>query len=169
MSNLIGDLFEENYLSFKIYLKNRFTQLNDYDVEDIISQTVIKLLSKGDDVVNINNLSAYMYTSLSNNAKDYFKKHSRVEIHEDHSEYFQGTSPSVEDEILLQELKQLIKKTLFSLSPKLRYVFIETEFLGKSYDTLVKESGEKLGTLLSRKNRAKKQLQKALESYVRRI
>lgn len=168
MSNLIGDLFEENYTSFKIYLKNRFTQLNDYDVEDIISQTVIKLLSKGDDVININNLSAYMYTSLSNNAKDYFKKHSRVEIHEDHSEFFQGQVPSAEDELLLLELKALIKQTLFSLDPKLRFVFIQTEFLGKSYDTLVKETGVKLGTLLSRKNRAKKKLQQVLESYIRR-
>ncbi|MHB8129915.1 MAG: hypothetical protein ACYDEX_13035 [Mobilitalea sp.] len=49
---------------------------------------------------------------------------------------------------------------------KSRYVFVETEIKGRSYDSLVKESGEKLGTLLSRKNRARKQLRDALVTYI---
>lgn len=165
-SQLIGDYFEENYTSFKGYLRYRFNTLNDYDIEDIISQTIIKLLGKGDDLVNIGNLSAYVYTSLSNGAIDYFKKYDRVELHEDHSEHFQQTVASIEEEVLLKELKQVIKKALFSLDPKSRYVFIETQLKGRPYESLVKETGEKLGSLLSRKSRAKKKLQKALENYL---
>lgn len=166
MSNAVGDLFEENYISFKKYLRSRYAELNDYDVEDIISQTLIKLLYKGDDLLSINNLSSYMYTSLSNGAKDYFKKENRVEIHEDNSPHFEGESRSPEDEYLLKELKELIKTTLFSLDPKLRFVFIETEFKGRTYKDLVEITGDKLGTLLSRKNRAKQKLRIALEAYL---
>lgn len=165
--HVIGQLFEENYGSFKQYLRNHYQSLNDYDVEDVIQHTILKLLSKDDDFLGISNLTSYVYSSLSNSAKDYFKKHSRLEIHEEYSEHFTKLeSPSAEDMILLKELKNLIKETLKSMPVKQRYVFIESEIRGKSYKTLMKETGDKLGTLLSRKNRAKKKLQSVVYNYL---
>lgn len=164
--NLLGAFFEENHRAFKDYLSYKYTTLNEYDVEDIIQQTIVKLLYKGDDIMSIKNLSSYMYSSLSNNAKDYFKKYDRIELHEDHSEHFQKLTLTTEEEILLKELKTIIKDTLFKMDMKLRFVFIETEINGVSYQELVEQTGEKLGTLLSRKNRAKKKLQKALYDYL---
>ena len=163
--NMIGDFFEENYQYFKKYLRSRFNKLNEYDVEDIIQQTTLKLLYKGDDFLSISNLSAYMFTSLQNNAKDYFKKANRIQLQ---SEDIDGTSPTVEEEILKAELKHYIIKAINSLDIKSKYVFIETEIKGRSYDELVEETGEKLGTLLSRKSRAKKKLQKEILNYIRR-
>ena len=163
---VIGEFFEENYFAFKRYLKGRFRELNDYDIEDIIQQTIMKLLYKGDDILSIHNLTSYMYTSLQNSAKDHFKKSNRVELCDNDSEHFEQTSQTVEEHVLELELKAVIKKAILSLDVKSRYVFVETEIKGRSYDSLVKESGEKLGTLLSRKNRAKKQLKDALEIYM---
>ncbi len=164
--NLLGTFFEENYRAFKDYLRHRYTTLNEYDVEDIIQQTIVKLLYKGDDMISIKDLSSYIYSSLSNNAKDYFKKYDRIELHEDHSEHFHKPTLTIEEEILLKELKTIIKDTLFKMDPKSRFVFIETEISGRSYRDLVEQTGEKLGTLLSRKNRAKKKLQKVLYGYL---
>jgi len=163
--HILSEFFEENYHHFKYYLKKRFNELNEYDVEDIIQQTAMKLLYKGEDIMSINNLSSYMYTSLQNGAKDYFKKNNRIILREDH---FEGSSETIEDEILATELKNLIKEAIDSLDEKSRYVFVETELKGRSYDALVKETGEKLGTLLSRKNRAKIKLRAALTAYIRR-
>jgi RNA polymerase sigma factor (sigma-70 family) len=163
--SILTEFFEENYHHFKYYLKKRFNELNEYDVEDIIQQTVMKLLYKGDDVMSISNLSSYMYTSLQNGAKDYFKKNNRVILQAEQTE---GSTVCVEDQVLLLELKQLIREAINSLDAKSRYVFVETEIKGRSYDELVAETGEKLGTLLSRKNRAKIKLRAALSAYIRR-
>lgn len=165
---VIGELFEENHIAFKHYLKRRFSELNDYDVEDIIQHTLLKLLYKGDDISSINNLTSYMYTSLQNGAKDYFRKYNRIELPGDDDKVMELTSQTVEEYILNSELKKVIKQAIFSLDAKSRYVFIETELMGRSYSSLVSESGEKLGTLLSRKNRAKKHLQEVLSAYMRR-
>jgi RNA polymerase sigma-70 factor (ECF subfamily) len=163
---VIGEFFEENYVAFKRYLKGRFRELNDYDIEDIIQHTIMKLLYKGNDILSINNLTSYMYTSLQNSAKDYFKKNNRIELYDNESEHFEQTSQTVEEQVLELELKAGIKKAILSLDVKSRYVFVETEIKGRSYESLMKESGEKLGTLLSRKNRAKKQLRDALVTYI---
>lgn len=168
MSNeIIEVMFEEHYSNFKKYLNKHFRSLNEYDVEDIIQQTVIKLLCKSDDITGISNLTSYMYSSLSNGAKDYFKKQSRVEIHEMNSSHFmEQQTVTTEELVLLKELKMLIKKTLKKMDPKLRRVFIETEVQGRSYKDIMKETNEKLGTLLSRKNRAKRKLQTVVKSYL---
>lgn len=163
--HILSDFFEENYQQFKYYLRSRFTEINEYDAEDIIQHTIIKLLYKGDDILSINNLSSYMYTSLQNGAKDYFKKNSRLILYENFDE---EQSPSIEEEILLKELKMVIRNAIYNLEAKSRYVFVETEIKGRSYSELVKETGEKLGTLLSRKSRAKIKLQEALKAYIRR-
>lgn len=168
IKNVIGEFFEENYIAFKRYLKVRFNELNDQDVEDIIQQTIMKLLYKGDDFLSIKNLTSYTYVSLQNGAKDYFKKHNRVVLRENDSRELEQASQTTEEQVIESELKIMIEEAILSLDFKLRYVFVETEIKGRSYDSLVRESGEKLGTLLSRKKRAKKKLQEVLTHYVRR-
>lgn len=165
--HIVKELFEENYNHFKYFLNKRYQSLNEYDVEDIIQQTVIKLLYKGDDIAAIQNLSAYVYSSLSNGAKDYFKKYNRVEVHEEYSEHFTTLqTDSAEDILLLKELKHHIKQVLKNMNPKLRFIFIETEIKGRSYQEIMDLTGDKLGTLLSRKNRAKRKLQEAILTYL---
>lgn len=163
--NLLDLFFEENYRKFKIYIRRRFNTLTEYDAEDIVQQTIMKLLAKNDDFLSINNLSAYMYTALQNSAKDHFKKESRTILVEDHN---QIATKSAEDELLYQELRQQIMKAINDLDPKSRYVFVETELKGRSYNSLMEETGEKLGTLLARKSRVKKKLQNHLLEYTRR-
>lgn len=164
---IIGELFEEQYSQFKKYLKNHYRSLNEYDVEDIIQHTIMKLLYKGEDITGITNLTSYVYSSLSNGAKDYFKKYSRVEIHEEYSEHFTSQqTPTTEEIVLLKELKLIIKQVLWEMDPKLRFVYIETEIRGRTYKDLMKTTNEKLGTLLSRKNRAKRKLQNAINNYL---
>jgi DNA-directed RNA polymerase specialized sigma24 family protein len=81
-----------------------------------------------------------MYTSLQNGAKDYFKKNNRVILQAEQTE---GSTVCVEDQVLLLELKQLIREAINSLDAKSRYVFVETEIKGRSYEELVAETGEK--------------------------
>ena len=161
-SETIGKVFEENYEWFKGFLKSRFISLNDYDIEDIVQQAAIILLSRGD-ITGISNLTSYIYTMLQNGAVDYFKKRKRETLTEDDCDQ---NSLELEQSVLVEELKQIIKKAIDSLDDKQRFVFIETQLKGRSYDELCKETGEKLGTLLSRKSRASSKVKKIVERYI---
>jgi len=159
---MIGQVFEENYEWFKRFLRGRFINLNDYDIEDIIQQAAMNLLYKTD-IAGISNLTSYVYTSIQNGAKDYYKKRNRETLM---SEDIEGSSQKLEEKVLVGELKQVIMRAIERLDEPQRFVFVETELAGRSYESLVKETGEKLGTLLSRKNRAIKKLRKMIEEYI---
>lgn len=163
LKNVVGELFDLNFHKFKNYLRARFNELNEYDAEDIIQQTAVKLLYKGDDVLSIENLTSYVYTALQNGARDHFRKR-RHEVLSD--EYIEMESQTVEDEILLDELKYVLKQSIDQLDERSKYIFVETEIKGRSYQEMTQETGEKLGTLLSRKSRAMKKLRKILEGYI---
>lgn len=155
-------VFEENYEWFKRLLHIRYIDLNDYDIEDLIQQAALKLLYK-DNLASIKNLASYVYTMLENGAKDHFKKRNReMLISEDAGE----RKESIEDSVLKEELKRVITRSIGRLEENQRYVFVETEIKGRSYDELVRETGEKLGTLLSRKSSAVKKLKEMIRGYL---
>ncbi len=141
----------------------RFIRLNDYDIEDLIQQTAMKLLRMGENIGGIKNLTSYVFRALENGAKDHFRKSSRETLTADYSE--EGSS-ALEERVLARELKSVIEQAITALEPNQRYVFIETELKGRSYDSLAKETGEKTGTLLSRKSRAVKKLKETIAAYI---
>lgn len=161
----ITDFFEENYTTLKRYLLKRFNYLNHYDAEDVIQHTLTKLIQKRVNPLSITHMSSYIYTAIQNGAKDHFKRNRLLDITQ---EIEQATSPSPEVQILNQELYRMINQAIDQLDDKSKYVFIETEIKGRTYEELVLETGEKLGTLLSRKSRAKKKIQVMLNDYLRR-
>lgn len=161
-SETIGQVFEENYEWFKRFLKSKFVSLNDYDIEDIVQQSAISLLTRAD-IAGISNLTSYIYRTLQNGAKDYYKKRKKETLTEE--DYEKG-SERLEQKVLAAELKQVIKKAMDSLDEKHRFVFIETQIKGRSYEDLSRDTGEKLGTLLSRKSRASKRVKKIIENYI---
>jgi RNA polymerase sigma-70 factor (ECF subfamily) len=158
----IIDFLDDNYKSFQYYLKGKFRTLDDYEIEDIVQTTIYKLLKKNKQSSSVTYLSSYVYTSLQNSAKDYFKSNQRMVL-DDSPDL--GEGDAVEDTVLQNELRQKLKEAINKLDEKSKYIFVETEIKGRSYEDLVEETGEKLGTLLSRKNRAKKKLQEYLKSY----
>lgn len=163
LGNSIGDFILENFNKLKRYLQYTFEELSEADAEDIIQATAVKLLGSSRNRVDY--LSSYVYKSVANGAKDYFRKSNRVVLTDSFDDL--GEVAETEEDILNNELGEQIKSALYKLDEKSRHVFIETELGGKSYEELSKETGEPIGTLLSRKNRAKRKLRTLLESYVK--
>jgi len=52
------------------------------------------------------------------------------------------------------------------MDEKSKQIFVQTEIMGISYKDISQKTGEKIGTLLSRKSRAAKKIQKYLNDYV---
>ena len=155
-------VFEENYEWFKRSLKKRFVYLNDYDVEDIVQQSAINLLSRAD-IAGVGNLTAYVYRTLHNGAKDFYKKRKNETV----GEVEEGESPEeLEQSVLAAELKEVALKAIDSLEEKQKYVYVETQLKGRSYEELARQTGEKIGTLLSRKSRAAAKIKKIVSDYL---
>lgn len=161
LSNLIGNFISENFNKLKRHLQYTFEELSEADAEDIIQSTAMKLLGSGGGRVDY--LSSYVYKSVSNGAKDFFRKSNRI-ILTDTVE--NGETRNAEDDVLNGELGEQIKAALYLLDENSRFVFMETEIKGRSYNELSDETGEPVGTLLSRKSRAVKKLRILLKDYV---
>lgn len=161
MGSLIGDYFSDNFNKLKRHLQYSYDSLSEADAEDIIQSTAMRLLGMGNN--RINYISSYVYTSVSNTAKDFFRKNNKIILTE--SVETEATQNG-EDDVLNNELGMKIKEALNFLDKKSQYVFIQTEINGRSYSDLSKETGDPVGTLLSRKSRAVKKLRFILKDYV---
>lgn len=82
-------------------------------------------------------------------------EHSSDGLQSAEQEYFDAFAP---DEIM---------KALAKLSPERRQVFIDAAIDGKSYQEVADEQGVKIGTIMSRLNRARTQLKRELAQYAR--
>jgi RNA polymerase sigma-70 factor (ECF subfamily) len=74
---------------------------------------------------------------------------------------------SAEQEYLDNFAPEEILKAFDKLSPERRQVFIDTAIDGKSYQQVADEQGIKIGTVMSRLNRARNQLKRELAPYAR--
>lgn len=163
MTRKTSDFFTGNFQKLKRYLLYSFDSLRECDAEDIIQQTALKFLDGGYMNSEINHLSSYIYAAVLNAARDFFRKNNPLDLK---AEPDFADEQTAEDYILNDELGEKIKDALDSLDVKSRHVFVETEIRGRSYEELVRETGEPLGTLLSRKSRARNKLKKLLEDYI---
>jgi RNA polymerase sigma-70 factor (ECF subfamily) len=117
----------------------------------------------GENIAGIKSLTSYVFRALENGARDHFKKRSRETLA---AEQEDAQSATLEEKVLARELKDAVVRAVGLLEPNQRYVFIETEIKGRSYDELARETGEKTGTLLSRKSRAVKKLREIIFNYI---
>lgn len=81
------------------------------------------------------------------------------------SEHTSEGLKSAEQEYLDGFAPQEIMAALSKLSPERRQVFIDAAIDGKSYRQVAEEQGVRMGTVMSRLNRARTQLRRELETY----
>ena len=74
---------------------------------------------------------------------------------------------SAEEEYLDAFAPEEIMAALAKLSPERRQVFIDAAIDGKSYNQVAEEQGVKIGTVMSRLNRARTQLKRELANYAK--
>ena len=72
---------------------------------------------------------------------------------------------SAEQEYLEGFAPQEIMAALNTLPPERKKVFVEAAIRGKSYKQIAQEEGVKIGTIMSRLNRARAQLKRELADY----
>jgi len=163
MAVSVSDIFASGFQKFKNYLRAAYSGLSDYDAEDIVQQTALNMISRSGEADSVEYMTSYIYTALRNGAKNLFRKRGR-EVLGDETDH--PTMDTAEDALMRMEQGEMIAAALDMLDEKSRYVFVETEINGVSYKQLSERTGERVGTLLSRKSRAVRKLKAILEDYM---
>lgn len=138
---------------------------------DIVQETMIKFYLNKDSYRSFAKFSTWIYTIAANLAKNELKRRKRRVIFSiDNSD--DEKSPQIEDKMFLApdkatdgELKsEIIQNALLKVKPVYREVVILRDVQDLSYEEIADITGLAIGTVKSRINRGRLQLQKLLKN-----
>ena len=146
--------------------------VGDKDVStDIVQDTMIKFYLNKDSYKSFAKFSTWIYTIAGNLAKNELKRRKRrtvLSIHNDDEDNFL----QIEDKKFISpdraadnEMKaSIIQKALMKVKEVYREVVILRDVQGMSYEEIAEITGLSIGTVKSRINRGRSQLQKLLKN-----
>jgi len=146
--------------------------VGDRDVcTDVVQETMIKFYLNKDSYRSFAKFSTWIYTIAANLAKNELKRRKRRVIFSiDNSD--DEKSPQIEDKMFMapdraadSEIKnEIIQKALLKVKPVYREVVILRDIQDLSYEEISEITGLTIGTVKSRINRGRIQLQKLLKN-----
>ncbi|HSD64928.1 MAG TPA: sigma-70 family RNA polymerase sigma factor [Ignavibacteriaceae bacterium] len=149
-----------------------FRFLGDYEAcVDVVQETFIKVYRYKDSYSSIAKFSTWIYTIAGNLARTEFQRRKRRKFFsinafgDDKDETFDIPDESYRpDQITDSGIKdEIIQKAIQKVSPAYREMVILRDIQGLSYEEISEISGITVGTVKSRINRGRAQLQKLLE------
>ncbi|TVQ65685.1 MAG: sigma-70 family RNA polymerase sigma factor [Balneolaceae bacterium] len=162
---------------FKDRLHNflyRYTH-NTEDSEDLVQETFLRVYRSRHSYQRIAKLSTWIFTIASNLAKTLYKKKQRMQtftIHADESDS-ESREFEIRDDALLPDeelhlgnsMKEL-EKALMLLNEDFREAIVLRDIQQLSYEEISDITGVAMGTVKSRINRARIQIQELIGDYV---
>lgn len=148
-----------------------FRFLGDYEAcVDVVQETFIKVYRYKDSYSSIAKFSTWIYTIAGNLARTEYQKRKRKKAFsiddygEEHKAYEIPDENYRPDEITDSGIKdELIQKALLKVSEAYREAVVLRDIQGMSYEEIAEISGVNVGTVKSRINRGRAQLQKLLK------
>lgn len=152
----------------------RYTHSHE-DCEDLVQETFLRVHRSRHSYERIARFSTWMYTIALNLAKSLYKKKQRmqkVSIHEDPDDN-ESREMTFEDSNILQDeelhqklcIKEL-EKALMHLNEEFREAIVLRDIQELSYEEIAEITGTAMGTVKSRINRGRLQLQEILTNYI---
>ena len=153
----------------------RYTH-NHEDCEDLVQETFLRVYRSRHSYERIAKLSTWMYTIALNLAKTMYKKKKRmttVSMHEDPDDS-ESREMQFEDTVVLQDdqLHQKmsvaqLEEALMKLNEDFREVIVLRDIQQLTYEEIAEITDTAMGTVKSRINRARQQLQDLIGDYVK--
>lgn len=169
--------FNELVSRFQDRLHNflyRYTH-DHQDCEDLVQETFLRVYRSRHSYERIAKFSTWMYTIALNLAKSLYKKKQRmttVTIHKDESDpddrpmKLEDTDILPDDSLHEKMCMAHLEKALKELNEDFREVVVLRDIQQMSYDEIAEITDLPMGTVKSRINRGRAQLQELLENYV---
>jgi len=138
---------------------------------DIVQDTMIKFYLNKDSYKSFAKFSTWIYTIAGNLAKNELKRRKRRTIfslnNDDEDKSYQYPDKNVigPDRLADSSIKNdIIQKALMKVKPVYREVVVLRDIQGFSYEEIAEITGLSIGTVKSRINRGRSQLQKLLKN-----
>jgi RNA polymerase sigma factor (sigma-70 family) len=177
LQNGVVQAFDIIVYRFKDRLHNflfRYTH-NHEDCEDLVQETFLRVYRSRYSYQRIAKLSTWIYTIALNLAKSMYKKKQRmstISIHADESDpddrefEIRDTAILQDDELHLKNSMEELEKALMQLNDDFREVIVLRDIQQLTYEEIAEITGTAMGTVKSRINRARIQLQEIIGDYV---
>ena len=177
LQNGVVQAFDVIVYRFKDRLHNflfRYTH-NHEDCEDLVQETFLRVYRSRYSYQRIAKLSTWIYTIALNLAKSMYKKKQRmstISIHADDSDpddrefVITDTTILQDDELHLKNSMEELEKALMILNDDFREVIVLRDIQQLTYEEIAEITGTAMGTVKSRINRARIQLQEIIGDYV---
>ncbi len=149
-----------------------FRFLGDYEAcTDVVQETFIKVYRYKDSYNSVAKFSTWIYTIAGNLARTEYQKRKRRSFFsinafgEDKNENFDIPDESYRPDVMTDSgiKDEIIQKALQKVSPVYREVVILRDVQEMSYEEIAEITGITVGTVKSRINRGRAQLQKLLK------
>ena len=158
------------------YIRKHFSEsFFEADAHDIIQDVALNIYNKLDINTPIENIAGYFYRAIRNKIIDYQRKTKQIIAIENYTnekdenillETYSTEKSESEEWWKNEKVKDELINALNKLKPSEKYIIIESEFNGKSFEELSKKTETPIGTLLSRKHRALNKLHMLLENKI---
>ncbi|MEE1961798.1 RNA polymerase sigma factor [Allomuricauda taeanensis] len=166
--NNLSTFFNEEYSSLRLYVQSKIRDTSERDAEDIVQDVALRIFSRADDAVPINNIGGFVYNAIRNRIIDIMrgKKEKKLPSEDidrqwqEFAELFYGNA----DNSYSPEMEVALKKAITDLKPMYRDIVVAIDFEGYTYKELADRTGIPQGTLMSRRHRAMSELSKSLEN-----
>lgn len=172
--NHLADFIEGNHKNLVSFVKSKLSESSCRDSEDIVQDVMLSLLDTPAITDSIVNISSYVFRALRNRIIDEYRKvrhhtqsldeenHQNLTLYDILPDLKYEPAGSYKRATLAKEIEQAIQ----SLPEAQQEVIIETEFNGTSMKELARRKKTPQGTLLARKHRGIKTIQKEF-SHIR--
>lgn len=165
--NLLSDFIREEYQSLIGYVRSRLGDSVDRNAEDVIQDVALRMLSRPEDAIPINNIGGFVYNSLKNRIIDVLRSKNN---HASGRQIENELADSVTDEYeynsqYSEKMIQKLRPVIMSLKPEYRAIIIAIDFEGYTYREISEKTGISMGTLMSRRHRALAHLNKKLKKF----
>lgn len=145
--------------------------LGDYEAcADIVQETMIKVYRNKDSYKSIAKFSTWIYTIAGNLARTEYQRRKRRNIFSINSYGDDGETFDIPDESARPDVitdsgikDEIIQKALLKVSDSYREMVILRDIQEMSYEEIAEVTGITVGTVKSRINRGRNQLQKLLK------
>ncbi|MBD8895092.1 ECF RNA polymerase sigma-E factor [bioreactor metagenome] len=171
------EIFRKCYQHLKTFLQKKLPQ---NDVEDVIQTAFYKLVKADQLLLPQDEMLAWLYHVARNASIDLLKKKKTISAGDcgpQDQEEFSGNPLELlllddarpEDHVLKNLFWEEFESALTDLPEEQRNIFVRTELLGESYNSISSETGVPVNTLISRKHYAVLRLRTRLESIRQEI